>query len=360
MQTNHLSSGAKTLLESAVLLSTFGLFSLTSCQERDTLTWEQFDLSSFQVCDMTEASYEVVSPDSINLAEGSGIQIVSDNLLAILDRKNKENVLCFLNPSTQQFAKTLSTGKSTKEVTYPTNIWSQDKSLFCYDVTGKILKIDCNPGTLETDISLVTKAKAQGMAVAPMAQGQYLMEHCEARYLILSPEGQGIDTIGVFPTEDYPEGEQAINSACQVEMATAPNLKHVVCVNRDWNKIEIYSGQGKNEHFLSGPIEIDAKIKRIDIPTGAYMLYQSPGYTFFRGVCTSNQGFMVGYIGLKEEDYHYEGVHTILSFDWNGKPLKMYTFKQGLTRFDYDAQSKSLFCIVQQDDKCEIIKYALN
>ena len=132
---------------------------LFGCQNKsfdDGSTWEKFDLNSFELCDMSNERYEIVSPDSIDFANPTNIRIVSDNLLAVEDTKKKESVICFLNPLTHEYTKTLSTGKSTSEVVHISNIWAQNKSLHCYESTGKILKLECNPNTFETKTSLMS------------------------------------------------------------------------------------------------------------------------------------------------------------------------------------------------------------
>lgn len=336
---------------------------LISCQNqkpKDNSICEKFELESFKICDMSNESCEIISHDSMLFAAPSIIRIVTENLLAIKDMKNKENVICFINPVTRQYKKTLSTGKSTKEIIYISSIWCQNSSLYVYDDTGKILKIDCNPNTLETKISLFNRIKSQGIEVAPMLNGLYLMEHTEGRYQIISSDGEAIDTVGIFPTEEYPKDVKIINAACQVDMATSPDTTHIVCTNRDWNKIEIFTGKGKMEHYLSGPIEIDAKIEKVEFPGGAYSVMQKPGYSVFYGSSTSTKGFMVGYIGKKNLEKQKNGFNTILSFDWNGKPKNRYIFNQNITHFDYDEKTKSIYCIVENERSYEIVKYVLN
>lgn len=336
---------------------------LFGCQNKsfdDGSTWEKFDLNSFELCDMSNERYEIVSPDSIDFANPTNIRIVSDNLLAVEDTQKKESVICFLNPLTHEYTKTLSTGKSTSEVVHISNIWGQDKSLHCYESTGKILKLECNPNTFETKTSLIAKMQPQAMRVSPMKNGNYLMQHFEGRYQISTSGNQIIDTIGQFPVDEIPSDLKEINLACQVDMATSPDLNHIVCANRYWNKIEIYSGDGEDEHFLSGPIEVNAKVEKFNFPGGAYTVYQNPSYSIYHCVSATKKGFMVGYIGAKSKDYQQDGVTIILSFDWDGNPKKMYKFGHLIKHFDFDEESKSLYCIVQNEEKSKIIKYILN
>ena len=238
----------------------------------NSIHWENFTLSSFEKIDMTYKRGETVSPDSMDMHRPHIMRILSDRLIAIKDDKIKGKLLWILNLDNKKYIQTLYKGKSSTESNYIENMWTSDSSLFCCDDVGKILKIECNRQTMETNISLATKISPQSINATPMEMDKYLVEHIYGRYQVTNLNGDVLDTIGVFPTDQIPKEIETPNLACQVEMATAPNKKHIICANRYWNKLEIYSGNGETEHLLSGPIKIDSKITKKELSGNAYTI----------------------------------------------------------------------------------------
>lgn len=69
---------------------------------------------------------------------------------------------------------------------------------------------------------------------------------------------------------------------------------------------------------------------------------------------------MIGYIGIRvesEEDFARQ-TNTVLSFGWDGKPLKAYEFESDIVSFDMDWKNNRMYCLANRPEP-EILVYDL-
>ena len=174
-----------------------------------------------------------------------------------------------------------------------------------------------------------------------------------------SLSGEILDTAGTFPVlKDSPQTPPD-NALFQSEIAVSPDSRHTAVACLSFEYIDIYDKDLNLTHRLSGPEGVPQKAELLSVPIGK-IYSQKPDYNIHRCLACNDKEFMVGYIGLELTDPSQLATQarTILSFDWEGRPLKAYHFESELTYFDIDWENDILYGLVNSDEPY-ILKWQL-
>ncbi len=340
---------------------------VSSCDTIDSRKGARsYDLSSFDVIDLSSTEPERVSPQEMILGMPFEICMISDSIMAFKDSRAGQMQLWLLNVNSGQFAQCLYYGNGPKECLGVSNIWKDNGYLFAggfYD--RKVLKIVINPDSLTSDIECIAEIPDDFLRVITLSDSCLLYAPIsipDVRYLLARMDGSVIDTVGIFNLKDrVEEGLRPANHMFQMQMAFSPDKRYMVAPNIDWPMIEIYTTVSFNETIvLEGPVKTDSRIIERVSASGMIGYPQKPGWSMFRGLTTCNDGFVVGFVGreLKNKEDYGKGPESLLLFDWEGNPTKKIDFGREIVDFTIDFKSMTLYALVN-DPEPMVVKYAL-
>ena len=340
---------------------------LSSCGTTDsTNNVKSYDLSSFDVIDLSSIEPERVSPQEMIIGSAYDMCMVSDSILVFQSIRSQMQ-LWLLNVNSGKFAQCLYYGNGPKECLGVSNIWKDNGYLFAggfYD--RKVLKIGINPDSLTSDIECIAEIPDDFLRVITLSDSCLLYAPIsipDVRYLLARMDGSVIDTVGIFNLKDrVEEGLRPANHMFQMQMAFSPDKRYMVAPNIDWPMIEIYTTVSFNETIvLEGPVKTDSRIIERVSASGMIGYPQKPGWSMFRGLTTCNDGFVVGFVGreLKNKEDYGKGPESLLLFDWDGNPTKKIDFGREIVDFTIDFKSMTVYALVN-DPEPMVVKYALS
>jgi hypothetical protein len=182
-------------------------------------------------------------------------------------------------------------------------------------------------------------------------------QRSEYRMEIVSDRGDSIRAVGSFPEVKVAPGVKINNGLVQSIVTIAPDGRHtaVACMSVDY--IDIYDENMELAKRLRGPMDVQPEFMMKELPGsgGMFALTQEPRFFVFVTCASTDKGFFVAYNGIEiktPEDLQKEATR-ILSFDWNGKPLRCYTFDHPVWCFDVDAAAEKLYVATQNNESLE-------
>lgn len=338
----------------------FSLFVLVGCQSQHQQKdcQQEYDLSSFEVIDLTNQRGETVSRDSMLLAHPRQLRYLDGGLLAISDIQN-DNLLWVLDVKDGLFASGVRVGTGPDETGSISNLWVRHDTLWFSGMPeGKVGYVDIEMDSLRVTAHVITKSEGQSMKAISFGDAKILYQSMSpnCRFIWTNLLDNNTDTVGVFPDVPLPEGIIPRNSVFQTQLVASPNEDNLVQVNLSWNKIEIYDSSMVLQYMLTGPKLIESTIRKVELPFGVQYV-QDPFISVFNHVTASNEQFIVGYIE-NDVDEAEVGSRCLLSFDWTGTPQKLYRFKDDIFAFDIDFKTMTLYAVQHCPDPC-VKKYQL-
>ncbi len=350
------------ILASALCVS---ILVLSSCGTTDsTNNVKSYDLSSFDVVDLSDTEPERVSLPEMTMAWPYGMCMVSDSIMALKDPRAGQMQLWLLNVNSGRFAQCLYNGSGPKECLGVTNIWTDGGHLFAGGHNDyKVMKIAVDPDSLTTDIECIAEMPEFFLKAVTLSDSCLLYAPSmvfDARFLLARMDGTVTDTIREFYIMDrLPEGLRPQNSISQMQMTLSPDKRHLVSSNMSWPVTEIYTVPLNKTIVLNGPVKTDSKVKVVNDNMGtSYVI--SPGWSMFFGLSASNDGFALGFVGreLKNIEDYSKGPESLLLFDWDGNPTKKIDFGREIVDFTIDFKSMIVYALVN-DPEPMVVKYAL-
>lgn len=351
-----------TLSAAVAMLTASGMVSCTGSDTRNG------DNNSFSFDDFTEVTLDslqgTVLTDDVDFGRGVAIRAVNDSILAVRVIRSENQVVMY-NQKTGRNQAAIATGSGPLEmlrvagmsVSSDGRLWavgSGDKKVVSVqwcdtaDHATPVLHFAAGNGLLNG----VTDSRG-GIVALPAFDS-------DARVALLDGEGAVTATLGDYPQVGLPDSVKADNIKFQADIAYSPDRNAVVVSNKSWAEIEIYNLDDSTTLRLRGPVAVDAKIVGQDTPMGT-MYAQKPMWIVFDGITAGSESFYVGYIGVKiqsEQDLD-RTISRILEFDYDGKPVRCFTFSHDITAFDVDSENNAIYTIENRPEPT-IVKYPIN
>ena len=344
---------------------TIVLMSLISCNKNNNTNG---DNNSFSLDDFTEVTLDSLQgttlTDDVDFGRGVAIRAVNDSILAVRVIRS-ENQIVMYNQKSGRNQAAIATGSGPLEMLRVAGMSvSSDGRLWAVGSGDKkVMSVEwCDSAEHATPalhfaagtglLNGVTDSRG-GIVALPAFDS-------DARVALLDGEGAVTATFGGFPQVGLPDSVKADNIKFQADIAYSPDRNIVVVSNKSWAEIEIYNLDDSTTLRLRGPVTVDAEIVGQDTPMGT-MYAQKPMWTVFDGITAGPESFYVGYIGVKiqsEQDLD-RTISRILEFDYEGKPMRCFTFSHDITAFDVDNDNNAIYTIENRPEPT-IVKYSLS
>ncbi|MDE6369192.1 MAG: TolB-like 6-bladed beta-propeller domain-containing protein, partial [Muribaculaceae bacterium] len=171
------------------------------------------------------------------------------------------------------------------------------------------------------------------------------------RFLRSTLDGMSADTIGNLDFMVCDDEFVPRNNLAQMNVAISSDRNTLVAANLEWDVIEIYDLAHNNEIELHGPIDIDTKVVKKELPIGITYT-KKPRWEMFVNPVISNKGFTVGYNGIKIEssDDLGKGFSSILSFNLKGQPVKRLALSENINCYTIDPKTMTLYFVANDGE----------
>lgn len=332
-----------------------GLFCLTSCIDvhKRTFSFDSFEehrLDSINVEYLFTEEDEPITPNHLVVTNG-GKLLIYDKGHRIAD------TVWVMDLYNGRYIKDLSPFSDLNNRVVTSN-FRREKDGFCLTIfnEGNIIK-----GTIDEqlNISILDKRSEKDLGYQGIVSGDNVIIESVRNGVRLKKYDANDSLCAVnkhFPLERFPLN----NFTFYADLSMNMSGDTIVLVNRNWNSIEFYDSDLNELFVLEGPAEDNKTFNEI-ISKPNYFSVERNGINWntFKCISVSEQQFMVGYIGRKENDAEtnpYPGINRIFSFDWTGHPLDMYILEKDLVCFDCDFQNMIIYGI---DKDSRIVKYKL-
>ncbi len=172
---------------------------------------------------------------------------------------------------------------------------------------------------------------------------------------LVTDKGDSIRSAGSFPPVKVAPGVQLMNGLVQSTITVSPDRRHTAIACQTVDYIDIYDRNLELSKRLRGPIGAEPEFLMQEVQNGMFVLTQEPRFDVFGPCVSGDDGFLVVYKGdeVKTRENPEKEAHTILSFDWNGKPLKCYSFDHPVWCFDVDAEGKKMYVATRDPESLE-------
>lgn len=290
-----------------------------------------------------------VSDDDMILGAPVSMVLMSDSLLSIYDAR-KDNYIWWLNVNNGTYSSCLHRGEGPNESFGVNNISLMDGDLFVSpSQDNKLFRISIDADSLSSTINTLGTAKTDVLKGVMISDDEIIYApffEDSVRFVSAKISGEVVDTIGRL---DFIAGEGDFvprNSLAPFSMAVSKDRDVMVASNLGWNIIEVFDLIHNNSIMLKGPIEIESKVKMIETPFGR-TAKQSPRWEMFRNPSVSEDGFDVGYIGVKiaTSDDLNKKISSILCFDATGHPTKQLVLDEEILCYAIDYDTMTMYFV---------------
>lgn len=337
------------------------LLIVSSCRVKSQSKGQvNFSHEVFETVCLSLADERCVVSEEMQLSKPHLIKYVDDGILVVADNE-KRRLLIFLDTKTGKSISFLQKGEASNQMTRVDNIWVlSDTIFFMGNQDYKIGYCHC-PNDLNLQPKIVQRFEEPIMRAISLDDHNFIYLPFEQGIRLKKGSLTNItDVYTEFPYSDNQDSGSLNNSLFQSYISFSPDRSNIVLATLTWNIIEVYNGDLKQRFIIKGPDEIDSNLAERNVG-GMSVLMQTSPWNYYRGIACSNSQFMVGYIGvpLTDRESYQCGIRSILSFDWNGTPLKEYKLDKELDAFDIDFATMTLYGLVNTPYP-HIVKYNLN
>lgn len=216
---------------------------------------------------------------------------------------------------------------------------------------GKVVQLSWDGDSKSFSKPSSRMTNARFLRAVPLGQDKFisLASSRNERMIVLSEEGNAIDTVGVFP-DILKDEDTWNNSIFQSLLAVSPNGKHVLTACQSFDVFDIYDSSFKTVKEFSGPEIYTPNIKKISTEIGTRYMLDPPKHTY-TSVAVSDSRIYLGYVGavLNSEADFDRAISTIYSFDWNGHPKIAYRLPFEIQAFDIDEKNDVIYCLATSE-----------
>lgn len=323
-----------------------------------------FDVESFPTVET--AGKGVVIPDiSESLGKAHGICVVNDSIAAVLQNGSEEVILVNLRSGKSQVA--VRKGEAPLDMLWATSmsVDPEGKLWITGGMDKKVMNASWNPDGEEAITELAFRSSEDILRGVTDGKGGIVGLPATAepvRITHMDGEGNAIHSFGSFPSAEMPDSVKPNNYIFQADLAYSGSKRKAVVANMSWNQIGIYSElEGKDDIEMRANIDDNIHIETM-ANGSVSMSMPKPFWLMYSQARAFESSFMVGYIGVevKSDSDMDRNIKYILEFDWDGKPLRKYSFEREIISFDFDEKNGILFTIENNPDpvimKYEVIK----
>lgn len=336
---------------------------VTACDHNTENADTTFSLDSFERITVPDAVGIKYHNDSIFLGNPHIIRFHPEGYLILADVPNADQIMV-IDLQTDKVQSLTKHGRGPAEIMSVRDLTIRDGDIWVTGIADqKIIRLIRSDGKREFEPASYYKAKDQFLRAVPFTKGRILALASSSsgnRFHILDSEATTRDTVGSFPSTGKIAEVEPNNAIFQSDVTVAPNGKHIAAVCQSLEYIDIYDAEMGLKNRLHGPQGIDPAIKTVNTELGA-TFYQDPLWMIFSNAVSDNDHLMIGYIGVcveSEEDFERQ-INTVLSFGWDGRPLKAYEFESDIVSFDMDWKNNRMYCLANRPEP-EIIVYDLD
>ena len=343
----------------SALLCILMLSSCTQKQEGDVRT-EHYTLDDFETVEMKDSDAVPVLVSGLDLLMPYRMRYAGEGRLALQDNGHPEGMLTIIDTRRDTVTYHVTKGRGPGEMLTIFQVSVKDGDIWLSGTQDrKVMRVSMD-GDSTSDTTFIMKNEF--MKAVPFS-GESLLALSKPftgrRLDLMTLSGEIYDSVTVFPVlKDSPQTPPD-NALFQSEIAVSPDSRHTAVACLSFEYIDIYDKDLNLTHRLSGPEGVPQKAELLSVPIGK-IYSQKPDYNIHRCLACNDKEFMVGYIGLELTDPSQLATQarTILSFDWEGRPLKAYHFESELTYFDIDWENDILYGLVNSDEPY-ILKWQL-
>lgn len=347
----------KRFLFAALLLSLVGCSADKNYGEAKVFTLEDFKTIELKASDAT-----FYQNDDLLMGNPSQIKYHPDGYILLADHK-PEGLVTVIDLQSNMINHYVKKGRGPLEVANVKDLCIKDGDIWLSSPNDrKLLRLENMHAQRSFSIKQEGKVEGNVLHAVPYRESNILtmpLGSATDRFHLLDADRKIIDTLGVMPSVDM--SDLTLNNGIyQSSISLSPDSKNVVAACTMYEVIDIYDESMALRCSLRGPLGVNSAAVKEDIGYG-YVITYKPYWLTFSRVVSNNDCFWVGFIGTdiqKDEDLGQIGISKILSFDWDGKPLKAYNLPEKISTFDIDAKNKKLYCITK-DAEPQIVIYNL-
>ena len=302
--------------------------------------YTDYSLNDFAPATLTPCSLS--SSFEYYLGQPARLTVINSETLFVLERQKEKQVtvLHLRDGQTEEF---VNQGNGPQEVLVSWDLGFKDGEVFLLDpMKSKILFLEEKDSLFSVDREQSLPEGRSYMAFLGTKHGFVAMDGRDrsTRLELLDDACQSIQRIP-FP-EGYDSGEIApSNNLFQSIAGYSWRKDRIVTVCMTAPYIDLYDGNGKLIRHLEGPVPFNSTFKEV-VRGQAKMVIQEPDTQIFDDISVGSDYFMVGYCNEKQ-DGPMPSIHTLLSFDLNGKPYKKYPLPEDLSQFDVDWENSIIY-----------------
>jgi len=341
------------------------LTSFYACQNHtveNTDTVRDYTLNDFSSIKLDLSKATEVSKYDMIMGAPINLELLNDSIMSIHDVKT-ENCIWLLNLNTGAYSNCLHKGEGPLESLSISNIYSQDGKLYASPSQDtKMFEIEVDPTTLHPTIKNIGTTPNDIYRSIKISDTEFIYApffEDSVRFIKAKINGEVLDTIGNLNFVVSDEEFIPRNNLAQMNIAISQDRSTLVAANMSWNIIEVYDLTHNNSTILRGPVLIDSKVMKVEMPFGS-TYKQKPRWKFFKNPSVSSKGFTIGYIGVEissTEDLERE-ISSILCFDSNGFPTKQLLLNEEISCYTIDYGTMTLY-FIPKDGEPVIKKYDL-
>lgn len=305
-------------------------------------------------------STEVLAVEEMHLAKPLIIKYIEPDVL-ILGDNYRDYLFQSVDLKNGKTSKLMKRGTSANQILRVDNLWNVSDTLYYLDTQENKIGYYIWQDQSDPKFQILKKVEEPIMRAISLDDHNFIYLPFEHGIRLKKGTLTNItDVYTEFPYSDNQDSGSLNNSLFQSYISFSPDRSNIVLATLTWNIIEVYNGDLKQRFIIKGPDEIDSNLAERNVG-GMSVLMQTSPWNYYRGIACSNSQFMVGYIGvpLTDRESYQCGIRSILSFDWNGTPLKEYKLDKELDAFDIDFATMTLYGLVNTPYP-HIVKYNLN
>jgi len=186
----------------------------------------------------------------------------------------------------------------------------------------------------------------------------------ENRFTLLNGNGRILEKFGGYPQFLNDDEIKANNDIFQSVIASTPDGERFVTVCSKTDLFELYDVDAGLQSRFQGPLGLKHFVEATSMGSG-YMLRPEPHYKTYRPLIANKDEFWAGFIGHRIErgkglTLADQCTKKIFCFDWEGKPLRMFSLEFPAVYFDVDWNEKSLYALELHENDLVITTYDLD
>ena len=314
---------------------------LSGCNSRRGMSGEVFTLEDartiqvepFRVLDQTE------------LGRPGAIICWDEDRVIVADRP-LPSLLSLINVNTGEKRPFLKMGRGPGECLGASNLTEQNGKLYLHSIASKKMIVLQESKDTDSVFSLVEDipVETECIRIIPTRQAGYIgTVRMGGRFVLFSADGSVVDTLGTFPNVEGEE-EAINNTALQSMLAFSPDGKYFCSAFTSMDFVEIYTNNFKTLKRLWGPEQTIPRVMRIESGGFIHNIHE-PHKQVYGTISTSDQGFLVGYVGhlYKDRDDPSRCTKELFYFDWDGHFLARYLLPEEVAFFDVDWKNARMY-----------------